>query len=355
MARLERYLAGQMLRPMLGVFGVVLVIMLVSYFSQYLAEAVVQRLSLSAVAALAGLKLALNLDVLVPAAVFLGVVLGLSRLQTHYEITALAAAGAGRRRIVRAVTWLAVIGLLVVLALDMAFRPWGYDRLYALQGELLSRVDLSRVEPGRFEIGDDEWLIFAEGQQGQQLQGVLVHQRLPGFRNVLRAETLDQEHLADGSMRLVFRGNVHFYRLERAGGTDVFSRFRRLNVDFTPPPPVERERRRRAMGLEELLEAGGRLEMGELQWRLVTPLSVPVLAMVGLVIGRVHPRRGQAGRLVTASLIVAGYFGVLGVLANWVDAGSIPAWPGLLWLPAISFPLATVALLLRWRGAGPPL
>ncbi|MDX1625328.1 MAG: LptF/LptG family permease [Wenzhouxiangellaceae bacterium] len=355
MRRLENYVTGQLMRPVLGVFLVILVIVLAFYFSRYLADAVVQRLSLAAVAQLAMLKLGLYLDVLIPASILLGCVLGLGRLQSGYEVTALSAAGVGRRTVVRSVLTIALLGLVAVTALSHGFRPWAYDRLYELEGQLIARVDLSRVEPGRFEVGDEQWMIFAERETGDVLHDVLVHQRLPVSNNLLRARRLSQRTEPDGSVSLVFSGDVRSYRLVHGEDADLVSRSETLTVRFDPPAPVERARKRRAMGFGELVLAGGQLEWGELQWRTLGPLSAVLLALVALAIARINPRRGQTAKLVTASLIVALYFGVVGTLANRVDSGAIPVWPGLFWVPLVLLPLLALRFVTAWRGPGAPL
>lgn len=355
MNRLERYIAMQVLRPVIGVFFVVLVIVLAFYFSRYLADAVVERLSLQAVAELAVLKVTLFFDVLIPGAMFLGMIVGLGRLQSCYEITALAAAGVGRQSVVRAVLVIALAGLVLVGLLTHVFRPWAYDHLYRMEGEMAARVDLERVEPGRFEIGDEQWVIFAERRDGDALANVLVHQRLPTYRNLLRAERLEQRTREDGTIALDFIGNVRFYRLEQDGDADLVNRTQTLTVILDPPPPVERDRIRRALPFGRLIQADGALEWGELQWRTLMPLSVVLLAFIALALGRINPRKGQASKLITASVAVALYFSVLGTLADRVDSETIPIWPGLFWLPLIVIPLLVLKLWHQWRGPGAPL
>ncbi|MEM7054590.1 MAG: LptF/LptG family permease, partial [Pseudomonadota bacterium] len=103
MKRIERYLISQLLRPIVGVFAIILAIVLAFFLCSYLADAVVDRLSVGSVSMLTGLRLGLFLDVLIPASIMLGVVIALGRLQSGYEMTAMAAAGVGRKAVVRAV------------------------------------------------------------------------------------------------------------------------------------------------------------------------------------------------------------------------------------------------------------
>ncbi|GAB4170114.1 MAG: LPS export ABC transporter permease LptF [Wenzhouxiangellaceae bacterium] len=355
MTRLERYVATRLLRPIVAVFTVTVVIVLAFYISRYLGDAVVERLDLATVGRLAALRLALFFDVLLPASLFLGVVIGLARLQIDGEIVALAALGCGRTVVLRAVLAIALSGMLVVVLLSHVFRPWGYAQLYRIEAETAVRVDLGRVEPGRFEVGDREWVFFAARRDGDALLDVVVHQRLENQRNLLRARRLTQHDLDDGRIGLRFDGDVRFYHVDLDGDADLVSRSESLMVLMDPPPPTERERLRRALAYSDLLRRGGALEWAELQWRSMMPLSVVLLLLTALLIARIQPRQGQTGRLLEASLLVALYFSVVGTLTDRIDSGAIPVWPGLFWVPIILVPVVAVMYWRRWSGPGSPL
>ncbi|MEN1729306.1 MAG: LptF/LptG family permease, partial [Pseudomonadota bacterium] len=212
MRLIRRYLAREILRPAVSVLLFLLVVVLVFYASQLLGEAAAESLPIGTVMTMALLRLGLYLDVLIPASILLGMVIGLGRLQAGYEIIALAAGGTGRRQILSSLAiWLMGIAVMVGL-LTMIFRPWAYATLYQLERYLAAELDLSRIEPGRFQVGDEQWLIYAEAASDGGLDRVLVHQRQPGFDGLLKAQRLEQEQVSPGLMRLVFTGEVQSYR-----------------------------------------------------------------------------------------------------------------------------------------------
>ncbi|MDZ7751273.1 MAG: LptF/LptG family permease [Gammaproteobacteria bacterium] len=356
MRRIERYLAAEVMRPAGGTLIGLVVVVLVFYASRILAQAVAEGFSIVAVTQLALLRLGIFMDVLVPAALVLGVVIGLGRLQTGHELTALAALGAGRYRILSALA-LPVLGLaLLVAGVSLLYRPWAFATLYGIEAEVAARLDLSQVEPGRFTPLGRAWLLFAEGRDGDNLERVLVHRRGDdGGGGVLRAGRVHQEGVRAGRQRLVFTGGVEMFQPGTGGSPDVVGRFQRLEVVFTPPPPPVRERLRRALPFGELRQGGDPVYLAELQRRLLGPLSVPLLALAGLALGRIDTRRGQSTRVLGATLVVVLYFSVLGVLMEGLERGQLAPWPGLFWLP-----LAAIGLLLSryWvahRGPGVPL
>ncbi len=352
---IQRYLAREMLRPMLGIFCFLLVIVLVFYASQLLARAALEGLPMDIVSRMAALRLGLFLDVLIPIALLLGIVIGLGRMQSAHEITALAAVGAGRRRIVLALLLWVFLLVVVVAAVSMLFRPWAYSTLYALERALAAELDLDRVEPGRFQVGGDQWLIYAEGRSDGGLDRVMVRQRADAFSGLLRAQRLTQETAENGVLRLVFEGNVRSYTMTADDDPDIVALFDRFDVLLEIRPPPAREQLRRAMSLAALWDSAEPMEMAELQWRLVSPASVIVLALAGIALSRINPRLGQSARVLSATLAATIYFSGLGVLINWIEQGDLPYWPGAFLAPLLVLFGLAVRYWLVQRGPGAPL
>lgn len=352
---IQRYLAREMLRPVLGIFLFLLVIVLVFYASQLLARAALEGLPMDIVSRMAALRLGLFLDVLIPIALLLGIVIGLGRLQSAHEITALAAVGAGRRRIVLALlSWVFLLVVLVASA-SMLFRPWAYGTLYALERELAAELDLERVEPGRFQVGSDQWLVYAEGRSDGGLDRVMVRQLADDYSGLLRAQRLTQEKLEDGLLRLTFEGNVRSYTMTDGEDADTVALFERLDVLLELSPPPQRAQLRRAMSMPALWASAEPIEIAELQWRLVSPASVIVLALAGIALSRINPRLGQSARVLSATLMATVYFSGLGVLINWVEQGDLPFWPGAFIAPLTVLLGLAVRYWLVQRGPGAPL
>lgn len=352
---IERYLAREILRPVIGIFVFLMVVVLVFYASQLLGRAALENLPMSIVLRMAGLRLGLFLDVLVPVSLLLGIVIGLGRLQAAHEITALASVGAGRRRIVAALLWTVLVLALLVAFASMLFRPWAYATLYELERELAADLNLERVEPGRFQVGDDQWLIYAEGRGEAVLTDVMVRQRADRFSGLIRAQSLRQKTEEPGVVRLIFEGDVHSYTMAPSDQPDMVARFERFDILLQVGDPPRRAQLRRAMSMAELLDHPAPIERAELQWRLVGPASVLALALAGLGLSRINPRSGQSARVLSATLAGTLYFSAMGVVINWLEQDRFPAVPGAFIVPLAVLALLAVRYWMVQRGPGAPL
>jgi len=344
--RAQRYLAREILRPVFGIVLFLVVVVLVFYASQLFARAAAEGLPMEIVMQMALIRMLLYLDVLMPAAVMLGIVIGLGRLQAGYEIIALAAAGAGSRTVFLALAPGVLLLVALVAVLTLYLRPLGYELYYQLEEDMAAEVDVSRIEPGRFQVGDRQWVIFAEGASNGGLDRVLVHQRHDHFNGILTARRLDQEDLDEGRSRLIFSGDVHSYRIEPDGQRDLIGRFDRFAVEFETRPARQRAELRRAMPTVNLLSSTAPIEIAELHWRIVGPISMLALALIGVAMSRINPRHGQAARVMLACLVATLYYSVLSVLMNWLEQASWPEWPGLYLAPMM---IVLIVLLRFWR------
>jgi lipopolysaccharide export system permease protein len=351
---LERYLSREVLRPMIGLTVFLLTVVLIFYASRFLGRAATDGLPMELVGLMVALRLGLFLDVLIPCALLLGMLIGLGRLQSAHETTAVISSGVSPARFFRLLGCYVVLVAAVVLALAGWFRPWAYQTLYQLDAELAADLTIDRIEPGRFQVGGRHWLIHAEGRDDQGLTEVMIHYRNDGdrglsdegdTRSLLTAQRMQQRVDEAGLVRLQLSDQVRSYSLDQARAHDMVASFDQLELIMQPLPLIEREQLRRARPSMALWGHAGAMEIAELQWRLVAPVTVMVFAFAALTLGRRPPRSQSSWPIFAGLLVATGYFSVLGVFINAVEQGRLSPWPGAFWTPAA---LLVVMMMLRW-------
>jgi lipopolysaccharide export system permease protein len=86
-------------------------------------------------------------------------------------------------------------------------------------------------------------------------------------------------------------------------------------------------------------------ERAELQWRLSTPVSTLLLALLAIPLSRSKPRAGRYGKLLLALGLYVLYFNLLGMARTWVEQQSLASiW----WVPGLLAGI-TIAALTPWR------
>lgn len=91
-------------------------------------------------------------------------------------------------------------------------------------------------------------------------------------------------------------------------------------------------------------------DKAEYQWRISTPLTTMLLALLAIPLSRSKPRHGRYAKLLLAFLIYAGYYNLIGISRTWVEqqaAATIWWAPSLLAVVVAAFYLPWHALSLK--------
>ena len=79
----------------------------------------------------------------------------------------------------------------------------------------------------------------------------------------------------------------------------------------------------------ELLLEGGKLANAEMQWRLSQPISILILSIIGVFLGKTSPRTGKGVNLLFGVIIFMLYNNGLLVAKNSIESGQLNPYLGL--------------------------
>lgn len=338
----------------LAVASVLLVLFVFLGLTQLLGSAVAGKHGRDIVLTLLGLELVNRLNVLLPLAVYLGIVLTIGRWYRDSEMTVLAACGVGLWSLSRAVLQLALIGAVLVAVLSLFLSPWARAALERVKSDSESRAELSVAVPGTFtELRGAGRILYVEGvTDAGVLTGVFASDRGSFKQNFLVAARGEQAIASGGELMLVLKEGSLYEGLPGQSDYRVVN-FGTYRIRLRPPeaqaPSADADTQPTAM----LLGAGDPRRAAELHWRLAKPVSVLVLAAFALLLAHTDARRGRTGNLVAAVLVYYLYSNLLGVGQMLLKHGSLPPALGLWWIHGLF--AASACYLLSRRAGNRPL
>lgn len=349
---LSRYLVAEVLPPFLLGLLAFTFILLVGRMVKLIELVVTRGVPVSQIGKLFSLILPTFLEMTVPMAFLLAILLGLGRLSNDQELLAMKASGVSPTRILWPIVGIAVIISLATLALTLFVRPAAN---FALKKELYS-IAKSRIGTALKErVFNDEFpriLIYVEEiiPPGNTVQGVLiVDSRDRDRENIILGKVAriasDEESNSLG-LRL-FDGSIYEREKTRAGFSQT--RFNiydfRLNLDELVGPVRPQQSGPKEMPLADLLRsidakrARGNVataERMELHQRISFGFAPLVFCLLGVSL-TLLPRSSRANRswgLVVCVLWLLCYYGLLSLGKALGDKNLVH--PVLaLWLPNI--------------------
>ncbi len=352
---LDRYLVREVLRPFAFTCGLFLLLFTSYSSAKVLADAVMGLLPVDVVWQLIGFKVIIALEVLLPIAWYLAVVMGLGRLYTDSEMVALSACGYGEGQ--AAWTIFRATGLLAVLVavLSLELRPWAYRHEFAIENLAKAEFDVGKIEARKFHVGKD-YVLFAEevDHPNRRLLGVFFSQEFNDHKTqVIQAISMRQtDSQGEIGLPLIFEDG-YAYELDLKGEEDLILKFQRLELvlDGAIEPPGFRSK---AAPTLRLWRSGDPKDMAELEWRLSRPGSAFLLALIAIPLSRTNPRTGRYGRAILAVVVFAVYYNLSNLAKTWVKDGVVGAVPGVFWPEVLLFGVAWVLYFpsISWRKRG---
>jgi len=302
------------------------------------------------------------LEVTVPMALLLAILVAFGRLSSDSEIVALRAAGVSLYRLLVPVAGFAVIVTLLTLGLSLYARPWGNTLLRNGLYDIIRTRAVAGIKPKIFNDEFKGLIIYVDEIQPatDELQGVLISDSRDGsMHNTVYAETgllFSNEDRHTLTLRLQ-RGGIYStgaderdYQATRFTTYDIT-----LDLDTTLAQLRNQKKDASEMTLPELREAiadkaahrdAAFVERVEVQRKFSIPFACLVFAALGVPLG-IQPSRSVHSRGFSVSLVlIFVYYLLLSFGQNLGERGKLPALVAV-WLPNVVLSLVAAYLLAR--------
>ena len=335
MKLIERYIAREILLP----FTVVLLILVGLYASfvsaRLLTGAVTETLGVAALLKLVFLKTLIALEVLIPIALYLSVIIGLERLNKDQELNIIRSIGVSGTRIVLTVLTVAIPVGIISGTLSSYVRPWAYGESYILDAQAEAELNTNRFQAGRFYGSDKSGRIVyvrSKNDATKEMEGIFHYIKKKEGSEIVIAQYARQIQPATKEERphiLLSEGIV--YELSKTASVDDVIQFE--NMTYFIDNDFVLNYRRKAAATRTLWESSQPRDIAELQWRLSRPLSTILMALLAVTFIRISPRQEKAERIyIVAALVFAAYYNLSGLAKSWVEQNVVGSIPGVWWL-----------------------
>ncbi|TDJ65878.1 MAG: LPS export ABC transporter permease LptF [Proteobacteria bacterium] len=350
---IDGYIAREVLKPLLTI-TVVLIVIFVGYSSgRYLSYAVDGVLQVETLASFIFIKMIIALEVLLPIALYLSIVLGLGRLESLSEITAARACGIGNGRVMRIVVGIAFVLALLVACISMFARPLAYEKSYWIKAQAEAELELDRLKSGVFYDSEQrQRTIFVDDvdQRTGRLQRVFIRGERGGIIHIIYAQSGEQKIDPTTGARSLILTDVHVYFLGRHGAKDKgVAAFKQMTLGLSAAQPITLGYKRKAAPTVELARSEAPMDIAEYQWRLSTPVSTVLLGVLAVILSRASPRSSRYTKTIGAVVLYAIYYNLSAMAKTWVETEVVGKFPGIWWVQcALVLVIAILLLIPRW-------
>ncbi len=330
-----RYINKELALVFLVTLLVLLIVAVGGRFVGYLQDAATGKYAAEGLLTLMRLRISGFLQLLLPFAFYISVLLTFGRLYADHEMAVLLAGGASPGRLLRWIALPVVILASSVAYLALEVTPSNNAKLQAFILEQRTRAEFETVTPGVFNIlNRGKRVTYAEriSDDRQTLTNVFISEYAPDEPVVTVWAERGNQYVDEqtGSRFLVLEDGTRY--LGTIGSKDYrVIEFERLGQRLIVEAVVTRGPEADAVPTVELLGRDDAEAAAEIHWRIALPIFCLVSVVVAVGIARVKPRQGRFAKVVPGMAFVLAYFFAL--IANQ-NALLEADWPPMLgmWL-----------------------
>ena len=310
---------------------VLIAIIVTRLLIMYLGQAATGAVEAEAVTALLGFALIGNLPVILALAIFIAVLLTLSRSYRESEMPIWFSSGLSLLAWVSPVLKFGTPVIVVTAALSFFLTPWALREKQQYDRMLQARDEVSRIAPGIFvESRSSNRVVFVDNTSSATgvVNNVFVQYNQNGRFGVVVAEHGNTEYAANGDKFLVLSKGRRYEGTPGALDFKIID-FESQKLRIEASETASGELSARQMPTLDLIKSPTAERLAELHWRAALPLAALVLSLVAIPLAFVNPRSGTSLNLVMGVVVFFLYYGLLQLFEALTKSGRIPTWIGL--------------------------
>ncbi|HCU04857.1 MAG TPA: LPS export ABC transporter permease LptF [Coxiellaceae bacterium] len=309
---------------------------------------------------LVGLELPILFGLLLPLGLYLSVFLSYGRLYADSELTVLFACGFTRRQLLEVTLFFSTILMVAVAILILYVGPIVSKQRDQLMDLADTKTALSALVPGRFQATPNGLHVFyvekVPPQHPNKMENIFIADFVAASADPTKHEVphwdivsaQQGEETIDPTSKATYMVASQGNRYSGMPGNRDFevTQFSRYGVKLDTPTVSGRNEGEEVIPTIELARDIFKKPnyMAEFQWRISLPISVIILAMIGVALSYVRPRQGRFAKLVPAVLIYVFYANMLFVSRSWLENGQVPWWIGTWWAHLLMLSFAIILL-----------
>lgn len=344
MLLIERHLLRQFAFSVAAVAAVLLLVGLGGLLVDLMSEIARGKVPAALLLSQLGLRSIQVLPLLLPLALFIGLLMSVGKLYGDSEMAVLASVGLGPQRLLRPLAMVAVPVAALIALSSLWLAPMGARVANEMVENAKRSFLVAGLEAGRFiELPGRGGVLYVGelSTDGTRFRQLFVQAERNGRLDVVTAS--EGELLVEGATGRFLRLRDGF----RVEGTPDSKDFRlmRFGQNELRVPDAEADAgddELAARSTLQLLARSDAAARAELHWRIAAPLMALLLGVLALPLGRGEPRQARYGRILAALLIYVNAMVLLTLGTGWLATSVLPTWAGLWWL------LLPMALLAWW-------
>ena len=336
---ISRYLLKNLAVFFIAIFFIIALIIFGNQFVLTVQESVEHGIPIQELMPIVGFNMLRDLPIILSLAFFLSIIISISQLYKNSEAVVMNSIGMGDKNFIYLLQPVVIFLFILVFILTIYAVPWAKQQKSFAEDETVNASEFSFITEGKFESFKNGEIVFyasessladIEGEQNMEEIFIYVSNESKPIV-VLASEATKYTDSDNESIYLRLKNGVRYEGLPGDENVNILD-FDRYDLEI-----VSGEVQRSLSNFSEieekttidLLLQGGKLANAEIQWRLSQPISILILSIIGVFLGKTSPRTGKGVNLLFGVIIFMLYNNGLLVAKNSIESGQLNPYLGL--------------------------
>jgi len=298
-----------------------------------------------------------DMSLLLSLSLFMAIIVTISNLYKNSEAIVMNSLGLNDKHFIIFIQPIVLLSFVVIFCLTIIIVPWANQQKNIMEEETKNASEFSFITEGEFEVFKQGNIVFYASESKsldtagkQNMEEIFIYaldDENPVI--VLASEAKKYIDSESNSTYLKLKDGIRYVGIPGNKNINI------LNFDSYDLEIVSGEIRKsldvynqiEGKNTLDLIKDGNHYADAELQWRLSQPISVLILSVIGVFLGKASPRGGKGVNLLIGVIVFMVYYNGLLVAKSAIELGQLVSIIGL-W--GVHFSMVMLILLLyRFR------
>ena len=352
-SRIARYIRRNLVTLFFAIFFIIGLVIFGNQFVLMVKESVERGIPIQELMPLVNFNMIRDVSLILSLSLFLAIILTISQLYKNSEAVVMNSLGLNDKHFIVFIQPLVLLSFIIIFFLTIYVIPWANQQKNIMEEETSKASEFSFITEGEFEIFKQGEIVFYASESKslntigeQNMEEIFIY----AFNNenpviVLASEATKYIDSVSDSIYLRLKDGVRYQGIPSNDNINI------LNFDLYDLEIVSGELQNsvaiytkiEGKSTLDLIKDGGRYANAELQWRLSQPITVLILSVIGVFLGKVPPRGGKGVNLLIGVIVFMLYYNGLLLAKSAIELGQMDPLIGL-W--GVHFLMIVLLLLL---------
>ena len=323
-------------------FAIIFIIGLVLFGNQFILtvqESVEKGIPIQELMPLVSFNMIRDMSTLLSLSLFLTIILTISNLYKNSEAIVMNSLGLNDKHFIIFIQPIVLLSFVIIFFLTIIAVPWANQQKNIMEEETKNASEFSFITEGEFEIFKQGDIVFYASESKsldttgkQNMEEIFIYGINDGNPViVLASEANKYIDSKSNSTYLKLKDGIRYMGIPGNENVNI------LNFDTYDLEIVSGEIRKslavytqiESKNTLDLIKDGSLYDKAELQWRLSQPISVLILTVIGVFLGKTSPRGGNGVNLLIGIIIFLLYYNGLLVAKSAIELGQVDPIIGL--------------------------